>query len=116
MVKIYELLAISVRIAAALESLADETRQQRLLIAERRCSCVLPSLLDLLHSRVTLFTKSDSKITVELAECKEMRELFQLKQGAMSASTTSRLATHEIDFQNLDAARHSVLQKLLQTY
>ena len=34
MVKIYELLAISVRIAAALESLADETRQQRLLFAE----------------------------------------------------------------------------------
>ena len=33
-VKIDELLAISVRIAAALEGLADETRQQRLLFAE----------------------------------------------------------------------------------
>ena len=33
-VKIDELLAISVRIAAALEGLAHETRQQRLLIAE----------------------------------------------------------------------------------
>ena len=33
-VKIDELLAISVRIATALEGLAEETRQQRLLIAE----------------------------------------------------------------------------------
>jgi len=33
-VKIDELLDISVRIAAALEGLAHETRQQRLLIAE----------------------------------------------------------------------------------
>jgi len=33
-VKIDELLAISVRIAAALESLSEETRQQRLLIAD----------------------------------------------------------------------------------
>ena len=34
MVKIDLLLSISVRIAAALEGLAHETRQQRLLIAE----------------------------------------------------------------------------------
>jgi len=33
-VKIDELLAISVRIAAALEGVAHETRQQRLLVAE----------------------------------------------------------------------------------
>ena len=33
-VKIDELLAISVRIAAALQGLAHETRQQRLLVAE----------------------------------------------------------------------------------
>jgi len=33
-VKIDELLAISVRIVTALEGLAEETRQQRLLIAE----------------------------------------------------------------------------------